>query len=230
MKRKDTIVFIVLIVIILAGIILAVLNRNEANEIPERMNGETQEQVLSDAPADAEVYQINTEMSLVGWEGSKKIITTHIDRGTIDIQAGELFFEDEQLVGGNIVIDMNSISTQTVGNDMEPSRLDTHLKSDDFFNVAQYPTATLVVTDVSSSDEATYLITGDLTIRETTEQVSFPVILSKQGNDVFAEGQLIINRADFNVRFGSDSFFDNLGDNVINDEFRLNFRVVANAE
>ena len=112
-------------------------------------------------------------------------------------------------------VDVNSISTD---NEMR----DTHLKSDDFFGVATYPTAELVLTKVEGTN-----FSGNLTIKGITNPVSFTATSSKDGKSTVYKGTLTIDRSKYNVKYGSKSFFDNLGDKVINDEFTLDFNLVV---
>jgi polyisoprenoid-binding protein YceI len=101
-----------------------------------------------------------------------------------------------------------------------------HLKSDDFFSVETHPTATLVLTNVKKSG-SNYTFKGDLTIKGTTKPVSFQASSTTESDAVKVEGELVIDRSDFDVRYGSKSFFDNLGDKMIYDDFTLSFVVVA---
>ena len=95
-------------------------------------------------------------------------------------------------------------------------RLVGHLESDDFFGVAEHPEATLVFTSFTPSDEG-YQITGDFTIRGITHSESFEL---KIDNNT-AAADLEIDRSKYNVKFRSGSFFENLGDKLINDELKL---------
>ena len=96
------------------------------------------------------------------------------------------------------------------------ARLVGHLKSDDFFGVAEHPEATLVFTTVVPI-EGGYNITGDFTIRGITNAEAFEL---KIDNNT-ASTDLEIDRSKYNVKFRSGSFFENLGDKLINDELKL---------
>ncbi|TNF77546.1 MAG: YceI family protein, partial [Bacteroidetes bacterium] len=96
-------------------------------------------------------------------------------------------------------------------------KLEGHLKSDDFFSVASYETAKLVFTNSKPSGKTSYEVTGELTIKGITKPVTFDV--SVYGSK--ATATLKIDRAEYDVRYGSGSFFDNLGDKTIYDEFDL---------
>ena len=150
---------------------------------------------------------------IINWEGSK--ITTDSHTGTLDISEGELTFEADALVGGSFIVDMNSIVCTDLS-EKSGARLVGHLKSDDFFGVAEHPTAALTFTSVEAT-ETGYTITGDFTIRDITNAETFELKIN--GNTVTAD--LEIDRSKYNVKFRSGSFFENLGDKLINDELKL---------
>jgi polyisoprenoid-binding protein YceI len=110
------------------------------------------------------------------------------------------------------------------------AKLIGHLKSDDFFSVDQFKTATLKVSKAEiyqGKDKKagyTHTISGELTIKGITQKVSFPAKVTLKGDRLEAVADIVIDRTLWNVRYGSGSFFDNLGDNMIyNDiEFKLN--------
>lgn len=150
---------------------------------------------------------------IINWEGSK--ITTDSHMGTLDISEGTLTFEADALVGGSFTVDMNAMVCTDL-DEAYGARLVGHLKSDDFFAVAEHPTATLTFTSVEAT-ETGYTVTGDFTIRGITNAETFE--LKIDGNTVTAD--LEIDRSKYNVKYNSGSFFENLGDKLINDELKL---------
>lgn len=172
---------------------------------------------------EAVTYNIDTQKSEVSWKG-EKVTGEHI--GTINLQEGTLMLEDGTLVGGSFTIDMNTITTTDLEGE-DKGKLEGHLKSDDFFGVQSYPTAKLNITNVEAKGNNKYEITGDLTIKETTQEVTFPATVTTQENQVTADASITINRSKYDVRYGSGSFFDDLGDKTIYDEFHLQVSLVA---
>lgn len=160
-----------------------------------------------------EKKEIKVDSSKVVWKGYK---VTGAHEGTIAIKAGVLDFEGETLTGGEFVIDMTTISCTDLQGEYK-GKLEGHLKSDDFFGVTAHSTATLIFAKVKASGKNSYDVTGDLTIKGKTNPVSFT--LSVYGSKVTAN--LKIDRTKFDIRFGSASFFDNLKDKAIYDEFDL---------
>lgn len=162
---------------------------------------------------DVEKKEIKIEESNLVWKGYK---VTGSHEGTIDIKSGHLSFDNDKLVGGEFVVDMQTL----VSTDMEgeyKGKLEGHLKSDDFFGVEEHPTSTLVFTDVKQSGKNAYDVTADLTIKGKTNPVSFKI--SIYGSK--ATASLKVDRAKYDVRYGSTSFFDGLKDKAIYDEFDL---------
>lgn len=157
--------------------------------------------------------EIKKDKSKVVWKGYK---VTGSHEGLIDIKSGFLTFNADKLVGGEFVIDMTTISSTDLQGEYK-GKLDGHLKSDDFFGVANHPTATLVFKKVSASGKNAYHVTGDLTIKGKTNPITFTI--SIYGNK--ATASLKVDRAKYDVRYGSTSFFDGLKDKAIYDEFDL---------
>lgn len=157
--------------------------------------------------------EVKIEKSKVIWKGYK---VTGSHEGTIAIQSGTLKFEADALVGGEFVIDMTSINNSDLQGESK-DKLEGHLKSDDFFGVEKFPTATLVFKNVEVAGKNSYKVTGDLTIKGKTNPVTFD--FSVYGNK--ANATIKIDRSKYDVKYGSSSFFDNLKDKVIYDEFDL---------
>jgi polyisoprenoid-binding protein YceI len=168
----------------------------------------------------AESVNVNASASTVKWNG-KKVGGEHY--GSISVKEGVLDIEKGVVTGGTVVIDMNSMTCQDLTDPEWNNKLIGHLKSDDFFSVASYPTAQLVLTKAEKSG-STYTFTGNLTIKGITNPVTFKANVASDNRSF--KGMITVDRSKFNVRYGSKSFFDNLGDKVISDEFTLDFNLV----
>jgi polyisoprenoid-binding protein YceI len=169
-------------------------------------------------------YNVDTTASVIAWTGYK---VTGQHTGTVKVKNGTVQFTDGKLSGGSFDIDMTTIKDT----DMEgeyAAKLVGHLSSEDFFGVAKYPTSKFVVTRVIPQDtKGNYKILGNLTIKETTKEVKFLANVTESGNKVTATGKIVVDRSEFNVKYGSGSFFDGLGDKTIYDEFDLQVSLVA---
>ncbi|TYP98154.1 polyisoprenoid-binding protein YceI [Tenacibaculum adriaticum] len=169
--------------------------------------------VLSFTTMKTEKKNIKIESSKVVWKGYK---VTGSHEGTITLKSGSLSFEKEKLTGGEFVIDMTTIASTDLSGEYK-GKLEGHLKSDDFFGVEKFPTATLIFTNVKAKGKNSYTITADLTIKGKTNPVSFEI--SIYGNK--ATTSLKVDRTKYDVKYGSTSFFDGLKDKAIYDEFDL---------
>jgi len=147
------------------------------------------------------------------WLGEK--VTGKHD-GVISLQSGWLVWKDNKIQSGEFVIDMTSMTSFE-----NLDKLLGHLKSDDFFGVEKYPTAKLVITESTAFDKGTATVKGNLTIKGVTNPVEFKAAYQKKDDGSWFFANIVIDRTKYNVRFGSGSFFDNLGDKTIYDEFKL---------
>jgi polyisoprenoid-binding protein YceI len=166
-----------------------------------------------------EKLNADTDKSKLVWLGEK---VTGQHTGTINLKSGWLNWKDNKIVSGEFSIDMASLK------DSESNeRLETHLKSDDFFGVVKFPEAKLVITGSSAFDKGTGVVTGKLTIKETTNPIEFKATMQKKDDGVWFYSNIVIDRTKYNVRYGSGSFFDNLGDKTIYDEFKLKVNLLV---
>jgi len=154
------------------------------------------------------------------WLGEK---VTGQHTGTIKLQSGWLNWKDNRITTGEFHIDMTSLK------DSEKSaRLEGHLKSADFFGVEKFPTAKLVVTGSTPFDKGTGSVSGTLTIKGITSPIEFKAATQKKEDGVWFFANIIVDRTKYDIRYGSGSFFDNLGDKTIFDEFKLKVNLLVN--
>ncbi len=160
-----------------------------------------------------EKKEINTTDSQIIWKGYK---VTGSHAGTLSLKEGYLEFEAGKLTGGNFVVDMTTLAVTDLSGAYK-GKLEGHLKSGDFFGVEEHQTATLVFTEVKPKGKNSYTITGNLTIKGKTNPITFD--FSVYGSK--ATAGLKVDRSLYDVKYGSGSFFENLGDKTIYDEFDL---------
>ncbi len=164
-------------------------------------------------PIDKEKKEVKVSESTVTWKGYK---VTGSHEGLIQLESGHLEMDGNKLTGGEFVVDMSTLVATDLEGDSK-GKLEGHLKSDDFFGVEKHPTAKLVFTSVKPMNKNSYTVTGDLTIKETTKPITFVVSVYENK----ATATMKVDRAEYDVRYGSGSFFDDLGDKAIYDEFDL---------
>ncbi|WP_435412768.1 YceI family protein [Psychroserpens mesophilus] len=158
---------------------------------------------------------VNVKDSNISWKGYK---VTGSHEGTITLSKGTLMFDDNNnLTGGNFTMDMSSITVTDLKAGEGKEKLEGHLKSDDFFGVNNHKQATFSINKVDGKN-GTYRVYGDLTIKGITKPATFQMIVK----DNMASASFKIDRTKYDIRYGSASFFDDLKDKAIYDEFDLN--------
>jgi len=166
---------------------------------------------------------VNTKKSTIKWHG-EKVTGEHF--GTIDLKKGTLVWKNNKIESGEMIVDMTSIENTDIEDPGYNAKLVNHLKSDDFFGVEKHPVATLKIKSSSAFKDNKAKVKGDLTIKGITHPVEFEA--QKENNWFMAD--IIIDRSKYDVRYGSGSFFDNLGDKTIYDEFTLTVKLATMAE
>jgi polyisoprenoid-binding protein YceI len=161
----------------------------------------------------------DTSLTKLVWLGEK---VTGQHTGTVKLQSGWLSWQDNKIVSGEFNIDMNSIK-ESENNTM----IIGHLKSDDFFGVAKYPIVKLVITGSTPFDNGNGVVSGTLTIKDITNPIEFKAAMQKKDEGVWFFANIVVDRTKYNIRYGSGSFFDNLGDKTIYDEFRLKVNLLV---
>ncbi len=151
-------------------------------------------------------YVIDTT-SLVTWTGSKP---TGQHTGTFVVN-GTLAVNENNLTGGSFNIDINSLKNLDLKEDDGKSKLEGHLKSADFFDVAKFPKATFEITSVESYSadstektavaNATHRIKGNLTLKDSTKNISFPARVSIDASKLTAEANVNIDRTQWGMNY-----------------------------
>lgn len=169
-------------------------------------------------------YTVDTINSTVVWAGKNVAGGGH--DGTIGVSKGNLIFDGNRLSGGQFTIDITSIKVADLQGD-RATRLENHLKNEDFFDAPKFPEATFAITKVAGTGNQ-LTITGNLTIKGITKSISFPATVTKSGDQVRATAKnLAIDRTEFDVKYRSGNFFSGLGDRAILDEFTLDIDIRA---
>ena len=162
--------------------------------------------------------KVDAQKSKIEWKADK---VTGSHNGTINIKNGHLIFNKDVLAGGEFEIDMNSIECVDLEGEWK-NKLEGHLKSDDFFSVENFQISKLKITKVKQLTSNKYECIALLTIKDQSKKIKFEAIVLKDS----ARANILIDRTQFNIKYGSGSFFKGLGDNMIYDEFSLNINLI----
>ncbi len=162
---------------------------------------------------------VNPAKSEFKWVG-KKVTGQH--DGKVNVKSGSLQMDGNKITGGRFVMDMRSITVEDIKDAETNGKLLGHLKSDDFFGVEKHPEATFVIKEATPLKNNQTTLTGDLTIKGKTHTISFPATVTNNR----AKAEFDVDRTKWDIRYGSGSFFDNLGDKAIYDDFTVKMDLV----
>jgi polyisoprenoid-binding protein YceI len=169
-------------------------------------------------------FQIQQASSTVNWTG-KKVLGLHT--GSINITDGFVEVNNNNVVGGEIQIDMTSIVITDIEDKKTNQDFLEHLLNDDFFSVDKFKTSKLVINGSSKIEGNKSKIEGILTIKDISHPITWIASIEVFTDTLHSLGEVVIDRTLFNIRYGSGKFIDNLGDKLIYDEFVLQFKLIA---
>jgi len=169
----------------------------------------------------AKDYTVSTANSVVEWSGEG---VGHGHKGDLVVKSGTFTIENSNVIKGEIKIDMTSLTvTDIPAEEEDNAKLVVHLTTEDFFNVAQFPLATLTIIDGSDMTN----VKAKMTIKDVTEDITFALNSAEENGIVTLTTTLKIDRTKFGVTHNSGNFFEDLGDRLIDDEFTLNITLVT---
>ena len=176
--------------------------------------------------AQSTAFVVDAAKSTFKWTG-KKVTGPHW--GNAKVANGVIYTENGNVKNGNVTIDMNSIDVK----DLEPAKggdkLAGHLKADDFFSVEKHPTAKLEIKSVTAAASGVTCV-ADLTIKGITKEITFPATIAYTDNVMVATADFKIDRTKWDIKYGSGSFFENLGNKAIDNDFEVSVKIEAVSE
>lgn len=176
-------------------------------------------------------FVVNSTTSIVEWKGTKPT-GEHV--GTVNISKGKILVQDGNIVAGKFAMDMASIVNKDLDDAEWNKKLVDHLKSPDFFNTTEFPQATFEITELKEySGEAledgrmpTHSITGNLTIKGISKSITFPAMVKMSDTQISATTpEFLIDRTDWDIKYQSKKFFEDLKDKFIYDEIGLKISI-----
>ncbi|GAB2549568.1 YceI family protein [Spirosoma aerophilum] len=169
---------------------------------------------LGTLPVSAQRFVADTRQSKLTWTGHSEV-GSYAPSGTLQLQQGFFDLKGGQISRSRLDIDMRTIQH-------EDEKMQAHLRGEDFFNAAAFPASTFVLQRISGSQAS-----GQLTIKGVMKPVTFPVVVTVEGDALRVKGKATIDRTEFGIKYNSSSFFSGLGDYAIKNTFELTFDVVA---
>lgn len=172
-------------------------------------------------------FKVDNQTSKLTW-AAKKATGSH--NGEVKISNGLFTAENNVLKSGTFDIDLNTITDADLTDQAANNKLISTLKSETFFSTEKFPKANFVITSATKASGQEYTIKGRLTIKGITNDVSFPATVTVDDKKLNAVAKITVDRTKYDIKFRSKNFFENLGDNVIYDDFDLNVNLTANAQ
>ena len=176
--------------------------------------------------ADTEAFSVISDKSTLTWKGFKP---TGSHDGTVGISSGNLNVANAKLAGGKVMIDMTSIVCLDMPADDEyNAKLIGHLKATDFFDVAQFPTASFEITGVEYADEGKINVSGNLTVKGITKNITIPATFgSANGFATLKSDVFKVDRTEFGIEYKSTKLVEIVKDKSIDDLIEMSFDVLA---
>ncbi len=175
----------------------------------------------------ATTFVADASKTTIAWVG-KKVTGAH--DGNIKLSKGTITADGKTVSAGSFEIDMTSITCKDLTDAEYNGKLIGHLKNEDFFATDKFPKANFVLKSAKAKGNDVYDMTGDLTIKGITKAVTFPATVKVAGKSLTAVAKITVDRTAYDIKYGSGSFFDNLGDKAIDNNFTLDVNLVATAK
>ena len=202
-------------------IILTLIGCGKKNETKDLKVGNTSSTYLEKGS-----YDIISTKSELKWIGKELSTDTHT--GTLVLKNGKIDVNANGVIHGEVEIDMTTITVT----DMQGKwgkKLEGHLKSPDFFDVGKYSSAFITFqSDENPIKNNQINLTGELTIKDITHPISFTAELLQKNPTLKAKASMSFDRSEYDVRFRSGKFFENLGDKLILDDIEVDVLLVTN--
>jgi polyisoprenoid-binding protein YceI len=173
----------------------------------------------------AQTYTVDAAKSTLNWKAEK---ITGFHEGTIGIKSGSFKVSNDKITSGSFVVNMTTIACTDLTDAEYNKKLTGHLSSPDFFDVAKFPETTFTLTKIVDLTKAVTEVHGNLTIKGISKPLAFKAVVKKDGNTyVFNANSIVVDRTLYDIKYGSGSFFSDLGDKAIYDEFTMKLKLVA---
>jgi polyisoprenoid-binding protein YceI len=171
----------------------------------------------------AAAYKVDVAGSAVKWT-AYKVGGKHF--GKISLKSGSIEMSKTKLSKASFEVDMTTLTVEDISGEWA-DKLKGHLLSDDFFSVEKHKTAKFVSTKIVPNGKGGFSVTGDLTIKGITKPITFDAAVKNEGGKIVGTSAIKVDRTNYDIKYRSGKFFQDLGDKAIYDEFDLEVSLVA---
>jgi polyisoprenoid-binding protein YceI len=186
---------------------------------------------LPQSPTPDGAYRIDTAESVIRWTG-RNLFNHH--HGTVRLAGGEIMLREGRLVSARFTIDIATIACEDLTDSAMNALLLAHLRTADFFDVENHPTAEFVAETAEPMESCTegtpnHLLRGTFTLRGISRPLEFSVVIAAKddGRHLTGQGVLELDRTAYGSHYGSGKFFRYLGPHLVNDHIHLHVKIQA---
>lgn len=169
-------------------------------------------------------YTVDKKKSKIAWTGSK-LAEKHT--GGIFLKEGTFSINHGKIVKANFTMDMNTITCSDIENKEWNEKLVSHLKNEDFFDVEKHPTSSFQLVRATQISDFGYEVLGTLTIKGITKPITTKIEIHQKDDFKIVVGELIFDRTNYDIKYGSGKFYEDLGDRMIHDKVSIQFELLA---
>ena len=203
---------------------------NQENKKPVESN-ETKTTENTNNEEATKTYKLDTKNSMLEWSCGKMVGGAH--NGTVLFSDGKFGANDKTIINGKVEIDLKSIENKDITDKGKNADLIGHLKSPDFFDTEKYPTAFIIIKKISpintATNSANVNVTADLSIKSIAKEITFPALITINGEETKATASFKINRKDWGMNYGTEGSVANLAkDRIINNDIDFKVSIIAN--
>jgi polyisoprenoid-binding protein YceI len=173
-------------------------------------------------------FELMTPQSIIYWMGSSP---TGSHNGSLKFKESKFFIDQAgKLAGGVFNIDMNSLADLDISDPEEKKDFEENLKGGNFFQVDSFPLAEFRIDSVRDSQDSltNALVYGALTIKSIAKPLQIKAHVNIAENTMLITvPEFVIDRTEWGINYNSKKIFSSLIDNLINDEIKINMKILA---
>ncbi|MFN8711623.1 MAG: YceI family protein [Bacteroidota bacterium] len=177
------------------------------------------EALLAPAVGDTGAVTFDPNRCKASWTGYGEVGDYSLT-GTLPIKTGWISFTNNLPKAGELILNMKGITHPD-------ENLVSHLNGEDFFNTEKYPEARFKLTKAAALNADSVAISGELTLCGKTQPILFAARILRYGKITQLIAAVSIDRTRWGIKYNSNSFFGNLGDNAIKNEINLQFALTG---